>query len=149
MQRSFLELQTVPMDRVLAKNWGYYKHLFENNIFSKTFFATRRDGFIVHLSEIRFKLLYVILFFIRCRTSRNFPEECFCWDRVCAHPYLPLHKIFMKLKSQGEEFKQIYPGIDKDVREEAQPFSKKINFPILMQQQNWSYPIFLAWHDHL
>ena len=51
----------------------------------------------------------------RCRTSRNFPEECFCWDRVCAHPYLPLHKIFMKLKSQGEEFKQIFPGIDKSV----------------------------------
>merc|ERR1719244_879484 len=20
---------------------------------------------------------------IRCRTSRNFPEECFCWDKVC------------------------------------------------------------------
>ena len=46
----------------------------------------------------------------RCRTSRNFPEECFCWDRVCGHPSLPIHKLFMKLKTHGEEFKQIYPG---------------------------------------
>ena len=52
----------------------------------------------------------------RCRTSRNFPEECFCWDRVCGHPYLPIHKLFMKLKTHGEEFKQIYPGENRTKR---------------------------------
>ena len=48
---------------------------------------------------------------IRCRTSRNFPEECFCWDKVCKHPYLPLHKVFLKFTSQGGDFKQIFPGL--------------------------------------
>merc|ERR1711892_30537 len=48
---------------------------------------------------------------IRCRTSRNFPEECFCWDKVCKHPYMPLHKVFLKFTSQGGDFKQIFPGL--------------------------------------
>ena len=30
---------------------------------------------------------------VRCRTSRNFPEECFCWDKLCSYPYFPLHKV--------------------------------------------------------
>ena len=32
----------------------------------------------------------------------------------------------MKLKSKSEEFKQIYPGIDKDARRGAQVFNKKL-----------------------
>ena len=60
--------------------------------------------------------------YFRCRTSRNFPEECFCWDRICSHPYMALHKIFMKLKSQGEEFKQMFPGIL--IKENEENFTK-------------------------
>ena len=48
---------------------------------------------------------------IRCRTSRNYPEECFCWDKVCRHPYLPVHKIFLKFTSHGGEFKESFPGL--------------------------------------
>ena len=30
---------------------------------------------------------------VRCRTNRNLPQECFCWDGICSHPYYPLARL--------------------------------------------------------
>lgn len=34
---------------------------------------------------------------VRCRTSRNLPHECFCWDGICSHPYYPLSRLLAPL----------------------------------------------------
>ena len=75
---------------------------------------------------------------IRCRTSRNFPEECFCWDKVCKHPYLPLHKVFMKFTSQGGDFKQIFPGIFTWIIEKQ---DLKLNATFKIVRNKFLYPL--------
>ena len=45
---------------------------------------------------------------LRCRKSQNLPEECFCWDGNCSHPYLSFHKIIKMLLGHTDELKQEY-----------------------------------------
>ena len=33
---------------------------------------------------------------VRCKSSRNLPEECFCWDGICSHPFMPFHSVVNK-----------------------------------------------------
>ena len=37
---------------------------------------------------------------VRCRVSQHLPEECFCWDGVCNHAYLPFKSILAILEVQ-------------------------------------------------
>jgi hypothetical protein len=34
---------------------------------------------------------------VRCRTNRNLPQECFCWDGICSHPYYPFSRLLAPL----------------------------------------------------
>merc|ERR1711892_63441 len=42
---------------------------------------------------------------VRCKTSRNLPEECFCWDGLCKHPFLPFYSLVNKLLKQKEDLR--------------------------------------------
>ena len=47
---------------------------------------------------------------VRCKTSRNLPEECFCWDGLCTHPFLPFYSLVNKLVKQRERLTENHPG---------------------------------------
>ena len=47
---------------------------------------------------------------VMCKSSRNLPEECFCWDGICSHPFLPFHTVVNKLLNMGEDLVESHPG---------------------------------------
>ena len=47
---------------------------------------------------------------VRCKTSQNLPEECFCWDGLCKHPYLPYYSVVNKLLKQKDNLQTNHPG---------------------------------------
>ena len=47
---------------------------------------------------------------VRCKSSRKLPEECFCWDGVCSHPFLPFYMLVNKLLKWGENLVESHPG---------------------------------------
>ena len=38
---------------------------------------------------------------VRCRVSQHLPEECFCWDGICNHAYLPFKYILTFLQVEN------------------------------------------------
>ena len=47
---------------------------------------------------------------VRCKTSRNLPEDCFCWDGLCKHPYLPYYSVVNRLLKQKVNLQTNHPG---------------------------------------
>ena len=48
---------------------------------------------------------------VRCKYSTNLPGECFCWDGVCSHPFIPFNILANKLVTMGEDLVENNPGI--------------------------------------
>jgi len=44
---------------------------------------------------------------VRCRLSRNLPQECFCWDGLCLYPFLPISSIIHQLVTQNGEVEHL------------------------------------------
>ena len=40
---------------------------------------------------------------VRCKSSDRLPEECFCWDGVCSHPYMTYYHILTTLVTLGQD----------------------------------------------
>ena len=40
---------------------------------------------------------------MRCRASSRLPEDCFCWDGVCSHPYTTYYTILTSLLTIGQD----------------------------------------------
>ena len=47
---------------------------------------------------------------VRCRSSLSLPQDCFCWDGVCSHPFLPFHSLVNKLWKLGEDLVESQHG---------------------------------------
>ena len=45
---------------------------------------------------------------IRCRSARNLPDQCFCWDGVCGYPYISFKSIMRRLLLNREKIEDYY-----------------------------------------
>ena len=52
-----------------------------------------------HQSNLKITLMLGV----RCKSSDRLPEECFCWDGVCSHPYMTYYHILTTLVTLGQD----------------------------------------------